>query len=154
MSNLKKDLAQFLVWMRNGVAVGISWILILWLIFGNMYGVESIAIKKLSNMVFFVIGGVFLFSVFFTRVIIKKWSFVTRLTCFILAAVVYECAVFYGTGFWVGSGSLAKWAFFVAPVLISYFICIMLYRRYSKKKGDIYTEALQRYQQERLAEKN
>ena len=152
MSNLKKNITQFLVWMRNGSAVGISWILILWLIFGNMYGVESIAIKKLSNMVLFVVGGVFLFSVFFTRVIIKKWSFVTRLTCFIVAAVVYECAVFYGTGFWVGSGSPVKWIFFVAPILISYFICILLYRGYSKKKGDIYTEALQRYQQERLSE--
>ena len=152
MSNFKKNITQFLVWMRNGIAGGISWVLILWLIFGNMYGVESISIEKLSNMVFFVIVGIFIFCVFFTRVIIRKWSFITRLTCFIVAAVVYECAVFYGTGFWVGSGSLITWVSFAAPILISYFICIILYSRYSKKKGDIYTEALQKYQQERIAE--
>lgn len=52
--------------------MSVSWVLILCLIFGNMYGVESISIEKLSNMVLFVIGGVFLFSVFFTRVIIKQ----------------------------------------------------------------------------------
>ena len=64
MSNFKKNITPFVTWMRNGSAVGISWILILWVIFGNMYGVENISIEKLTNMVLFVIGGVFIFSVF------------------------------------------------------------------------------------------
>lgn len=149
MKNYKKDMIQFLVWMRNGIAFCTSWFLILWLVYNHCLTIENISTDSLIKMIFFVVGGVFIFSLIFTRVLIRKWSFLRRLTCFIVLISIYECIVFYYTGLWGRSGTPVEWLAFIGIVLILYFLCIAIYRIYSKRKGAIYTLALQEYQQKR-----
>ncbi len=152
MGNCKKDVIQFFVWMRNGSAFGISWFLVLWLMHNHVFGIEDIATDELIKMILFVVGGAFLFSVAFTRLFIKKWTFLGRLTCFMVLISVYECIAFYCTGFWRGNGTRVEWFAFIGIVLGLYFICIGIYQIYSKKQGELYTLALQEYQKKRSME--
>lgn len=148
----KKDLIQFLEWTRNGIAFCVTWLLILWLVFNSMANIESIPTKGLGQLIFFVAGGVVVFSLLFTRVLIRKWSFVARLSCFMVFISIYECIAFYHLGFWSGSGTVWMWGGFAGFILVLYFICIFIYNRYSKKRGTLYTEALQKYQEKRSRE--
>ena len=149
MKITKNDLIQFLTWTRNGISFCSCWFLILWLIFNYSFGIKNIATDNLIRMMFFIIGGVLIFSSVFTRLFFKKLLFVTRLSIFMIVFCVYECAVFYGTGFFQGSGSPALWLVFFGSILISYFVCIIIYHFYSNKKGELYTQALQAYQLKR-----
>lgn len=142
---MKKDMVQFFTWMRNGIAFCTSWFLILWLVGSYLLKVESIPTDSLIRMILFVIGGVFLFCIAFTRLFLKRWSFTKRLTCFMILFSVYESIVFYLSGLFTG-GSFAKWICFIGIVMISYLGCIIIYHVYSKKQGELYTQALQRYQ--------
>ena len=152
MEKNRKDIKQFFTWMRNGIAFCTSWFLILELIYNYVYNIPTVSTESLIEMVLFVMGGVFLFSFFFTRLFIKKWSFLRRLTCFIFLFSIYECMFFYCVGFFSGSGTIAEWSCFIGIVLILYLSCIAIYQLYSKKKGRVYTLALQNYQQERSME--
>ena len=96
-----------------------------------------------------IVGGVFIFNLLFTRFMIKKWSFTARLTCFMGAISLYECLGFYWFGFFEGKGSIIQWGTFVGIILALYFVCIMIYQRYSKSQGEIYTKKLHKYQAER-----
>lgn len=148
----KKDFIQFLEWIRNGIAFCVMWLLILWLIYNSAANIESIPTQKLVQLVFFVAGGVVIFSVLFTRFIIRKWSFLTRLSCFMVFISVYECMAFYYLGFWSGAGTVWMWGGFAGLILVLYFICIFIYNFYSKRRGALYTEALQKYQEQRSRE--
>lgn len=152
MKKNNKNIIQFLVWMRNGTAFCTSWFLILWLIYSYYLNIESIPTDSLVEMIVFVMGGVFLFSSVFTHLFIKKWSFIKRLTCFMILISLYECAGFYYIGFFSGNGTPALWFGFLGIILLCYFSCISIYQVYSKKQGELYTQALLKYQQERGAE--
>lgn len=152
MKKRKKDIIQFLIWMRNGTAFCTSWFLILWLIYNYSLNIEAISTDSLAKLLAFVIGGVFLFSSVFTRLFIKKWSFIKRLTCFMILISAYECAGFYYIGFFTGKGTPALWFCFAGIILLCYTSCVAIYQVYSRKQGKLYTQALQKYQQERGAE--
>ncbi len=149
MKNCKKDVIQFGIWMRNGTAFCIAWFLIIMLAYSHIFHYKTISTDSLTKMVFLMIGGVFIFCLVFTRLLIQRWSFMARLTCFMLFISLYECAGFYWLGFFAGKGTVIQWFTFVGIILSLYFICMAIYHRYSKKQGTIYTQALQKYQQER-----
>ncbi len=90
-----------------------------------------------------------IFNLLFTRILIRKWSFTKRLTIFMLSISAYECAGFYWLGFFRGKGTFLQWLVFVGIVCGLYFCCIVIYRHYSKRQGEIYTQALKKYQQQR-----
>lgn len=152
MKEHKKDLIQFLVWMRNGTAFCTSWFLILGLLYNHSWGIEQIATDRLIEMLLFVVGGVFVFCSFFTRVFIRKWNFQKRLNCFMVVIALYECFVFYATGVWESSGKPFMWVTFFGLILIAYFLCIAIYQVYSRRQGELFTKALQNYQQKRSME--
>lgn len=152
MNKNKQEVVKFFAWMRNGIAFCTSWFLLLWILYDSYFNIESISVNSLAGMFLFVAGGVFLFSSIFTKLFIRKSSFVVRLTCFMFLFGIYESITFYYTGFFGSLGTFLQWTAFVAIILISYVICIAMYRVYSKKQGDIYTEGLQKYQQKREAE--
>lgn len=149
MPNRKEDRIQFLKWMRNGTAFCTTWFLILILVYNYLCGIQSILTMDLIKMVFWIIGGVFLFNCFFTRLIIKKWHFIARLSCFMVVISVYECLGFYWFGLFSGAGSIIQWFVFSGIILTLYLICIAIYQRYSKRQGEIYTQALRNYQTKR-----
>ena len=65
------------------------------------------------------------------------------------AISLYECLGFYWLGLFEGKGTAVQWLIFIGIILVLYFICVVLYQKYSKKQGEIYTEGLQKYQTER-----
>lgn len=152
MKTHKKDIGQFLVWMRNGISFCTTWFLILTLAYNALYDIETISTGSLIKMVLWVTGGVFLFTLLFSDAIIRKWSFISRLTCFMAAISIYECLGFYWLGIWSERGMLIEWLGFIGVIFVLYFVCIGIYQRYSRKQGELYTEALQKYQQQRSAE--
>lgn len=152
MNNHKKNIAQFFVWMRNGIAFCVTWFLMLMLITNYIFHIESVSTNTLIKMVLFVIGGVFIFCLLFCRAIIKKWRFTPRLTCFIFSISIYECLGFYWIGIFRNIGTAAQWSIFIGIIIILYLICILIYRQYSKIQGEIYTQALYQYQHKRSME--
>ena len=103
---------------------------------------QQISVSMLTKLLFFVIGGVLIFNILFTKVFIKNWTFTKRLTCFMVLLSLYECLNFYWMGFFSGIGTFIQWLVFI-------FICIAIYQWYSNKQGEIYTQALIKYQQQR-----
>lgn len=149
MQNHKKDFFHFMVYMRNGIAYTVSWFLILLLIYNKLCNHQAISTDGLIKMVVLTIGAVFIFNLLFTRFIIKKWNFMTRLTIFMVSICLYEGAGFYWLRIFIREGAVFEWLAFIGIVFVLYLICIMIYQKYSKKQGEIYTQALQQYQQER-----
>lgn len=152
MQNRKKDMIQFLVWLRNGTAFCTTWFLILVLAYNHFFSIQTIPTNSLIKLVFWIIGGVFIFNLCFTRLLISKWLFTKRLTCFMSAISLYECLGFYWLGFFTGTGTIFQWLLFIVIIFILYLVSIAIYQRYSKKQGEIYTRALQEYQQKRNME--
>ena len=152
MRNRKKDMIQFLEWMRNGIAFCTTWILILVLAYCYFSGIQSILTIGLIKMVLWIIGGVFIFNLIFTHLIITRWRFINRLCCFLIVICVYECLGFYWLELFSGVGTATQWFAFVGIILVLYLICIAIYQRYSKRQGEIYTQALQEYQKKRSTE--
>ncbi len=152
MRNRKKDIIQFFVWMRNGVAFCTTWFLVLTLAYNYICGNQTISTIGLTKMIFLVIGGVFLFNLFFTQLLITKFTFIKRLTGFMIAISVYESLGFYWLDIFTTDRTITQWAVFVVIILALYLICIVIYRNYSKKQGEVYTQALQKYQEKRNRE--
>ena len=146
---MKQQISQFFTWLRNGTCFCFTWFLLLLTLLYLYYGKDAISTMGLLKLFMLSFGGVLLFCLLFTGLFIKKWRFVTRLTCFMICITLYECVGFYWLGIFSTKGSLGQWGIFMAIVLCLYFICIAIYHQYSKKKGELYTQALQTYQEKR-----
>lgn len=142
----KNNIFKFFVWMRNGFSFCTAWFLMLLVIVCSALKIESIPAETLAKMMLLSAGGVLLFCVFFTELIIRRAPFAARLTLFIVSIGIYECFGFYWLGFFSGSGSVLQWMTFTGIILALYFICLGIYQIYSKKKGELYTSALKKYQ--------
>ena len=149
MKNNKNDIIKFFVWMRNGIAFCTTWLLIIGIVYCHISNQQQISVSMLTKLLFFVIGGVSIFNILFTKVIIKNWTFTKRLTCFMVLFSLYECLNFYWIGFFSGTGTFIQWLVFIGIVCVLYSICIAIYQWYSNKQGEIYTQALMKYQQQR-----
>ena len=69
-----------------------------------------------------------------------------------IAISVYESLGFYWLDIFTTDRTITQWAVFVVIILALYLICIVIYRNYSKKQGEVYTQALQKYQEKRNRE--
>ena len=147
--NTKKELKTFSVWLRNGTCFAVTWFLILELIVRWISGADTISIVNLTKTIVWTVGGVFIFCVAFTRLFIRKFGFTARLTIFMSAITLYEILFFYNIGLFVDTSNLPQWLLFFAIIVCLYFICLVIYGSYRKKKCELYTHALQKYQQER-----
>lgn len=146
---MKKELSHFFVWMRNGIAFCTTWLLILGLLYCHIYDRQTVSVDSLTRLLLLVIGGVFLFNLFFTKLLIKRWGFIKRLSCFMALFCIYECMGFYLIGVFQDQGNFMQWGIFISIVCILYVICLVIYQQYSKRQGELYTQALEKYQQER-----
>ena len=147
--NTKKELKTFFTWLRNGTCFAVTWFLILELIVRWISGVETISIVNLTKTIDWTVGGVLIFCVAFTRLFIRRFGFTARLTVFMSAITFYEILFFYKMGLFVNTSHLYQRLLFFGIILCLYFICLVIYGSYRKKKCELYTHALQRYQQER-----
>lgn len=149
MRNFRSEAARFAAWMRNGIAFCTTWFLVLLLAYNAIFGIQNISTGGLAKVLLLITGGVLIFNLSFTRLIVKKWNFTVRLTCFMCIISLYECFGFYWLGFFEGKGTAAQWLVFVGIVFILYSVCLALYQKHSKKQGEIYTKVLREYQRER-----
>lgn len=152
METKKQELLRFGTWMRNGTSFCTTWFLILVLIYGYIHKIPHILTDSLFKMLLLTIGGVFLFSLCFTKLFIRKWSFIKRLSCFMVSLCIYQCIGFYWLGIFTSAGNILMWGTMLGIVLVLYFCCIIIYHRYCQKKGALYTESLLAYQQKRRLE--
>lgn len=144
-----KELKTFFIWLRNGTCFAVTWFLILELIVRWISGVDTISVVNLTKTIIGTIGGVLIFCVSFTRLFIRKFGFTARLTFFMTAITIYEILFFYNVGLFTDAGQFHQWLLFFAIVLCLYFICLAIYGSYCKTRSELYTLALQKYQQER-----
>ena len=68
MKNNKNDIIKFFVWMRNGIAFCTTWLLIIWIAYCHISNQQQISVSMLTKLLFFVIGGVSIFNILFTKV--------------------------------------------------------------------------------------
>lgn len=153
MKNSKKDIIQFMIWMGNGVAYAVSCFLVLLLIYNKLCNHQAISTDGLIKMMVWAVGAVFIFNLLFTRFIIKKWNFMARLTIFMVSICLYEGAGFYWLRVFIRKDAVLQWLAFIGIVFALYLICVVIYLKYSKKQGEIYTQALRQYQKTRSIEK-
>lgn len=145
---IQDRIKRFLIWMRNGVSMSFTWLTLLLLIIGMVCGIDKIPLLAFVRLLAFVTGSVFLFTLMFSDIVIRRLQFVGRLTVFTLLFSVYEGVCFYYYGLFHGNGSFIQWLIFSGIIVILYFVCIGIFQIYSRKKGEEYTEALQMYQQQ------
>ena len=142
----------FAIWMRNGIAICFTWLVLLMLIRNLCLGVERIATADLMKLLIGVCGGVLLFTMFFSGIVLKELGFTLRLTGFMLLGSIYESACFYWLGIFTEKGSFRQWILFGGIILILYGISMLIYECYSRKKAAVYTQALCSYQSVRKKE--
>lgn len=147
--NTQKEVKTFFIWLRNGSCFAVTWFLIIELMVRWISGTDTISVANLTKTFFWTVGGVFIFCVVFTRLFIRKIGFTARLTLFMTSITIYEILFFYNIGFFTNEGVFQQWFLFFVIVLGLYFICLAIYGCYRKKKSELYTLALQKYQQER-----
>ena len=145
----KKEVAKFFTWLRNGICFVFTWLVFLRLTASWVIGAETVSVSQLTHMLLWTAGGVLLFCAAFTRLILKKAGFTARLTLFMALLTVYEIGFFYYEGLFSNFGCIYEWALFALMVVPLYLICLAIYSIYRKKKGELYTAALQKYQNER-----
>jgi len=152
MYKSKEEFHKFLVWLRNGTAFCTTWLLILLAGYNKINRIAAISTDQLIEIILLSFGGVFLFNSFFTRLFIKRWNFMKRLTGFMIVISLYEGICIYWLGYFRSPGTMIGWGIFVGIVLVLYFGCIMIYQHYSRRQGEIYTRSLQAYQNKRSME--
>lgn len=149
MKKNKTEALKFMRWLRNGISICVTWFLLLMILCSILLREETIKVEILAKMIILTSGGVLLFCVFFTSLVIQKWSFNGRLMGFLLATAVYESVGFYWIGYFKEMGTFFQWCIFAAIVAVCYFITLGIYHYYSKSQGALYTDALHEYQNRR-----
>ncbi len=166
MTQFKQSLPQFLTWLRNGFAFCTTWFLILLIAFGVLHDAEAVTMQALVHLLLWCAGGSLLFSLIFTRLVLRNCGFTFRLTLFLLLAAGYQFLLpiyepnslrfFFGKQFPMQYSGGFRWGYFVTAnfnaivfvgiMVVLFVACMVIYHFYSKKKGALYTEALRRYQ--------
>ena len=147
----KPELKRFLIWMRNGTCFAVTWFLILLLAGTHGLGVPAIPVALLVKMVVLVAGGVLLFCVSFTKLLLVRWSFFARIGFFIGLFSVYQAVGFYWIGFFQDSGTALRWGIYGGIMLACYLLCLLIYHLFYRKEREVYTQALREYQKKRAA---
>ena len=149
MTFRKQELKKCMIWMRNGISIGITWALVLLIAAGHTLGATEISIGVLAKMMLLISGGVFVFCLCFTKLLFIRRSFLRRLCFFAAFISVYQIAGFYWIGFFTNAGSVLQWTVYAGILLLSFLCCVLIYRAYCRRKGEVYTQMLNEYRKQR-----
>ena len=92
--------------------------------------------------------SVYILCGFYPAIYKEIWFYCKTYYLYVSYNVLWNI-VFYNIGLFVDTSYLHQWLLFFAIILCLYFICLVIYGSYRKKKCELYTHALQKYQQER-----
>lgn len=146
--NTKKELKTFFIWLRNGTCFAVTWFIILELISKWIAGNDTLSVAGLTRTILWTVGGVLIFCVMFTRLLVRKLGFTARLSAFMGVLAIYELAYFYTSGIFTALFSY-QLLLFLSIIILLYVISLGIYFVFRKKKSELYTNALYKYQQER-----
>lgn len=146
--NTKKELKTFLIWFRNGTCFAVTWFIILELIARLVAGADTLSVMGLTRTILWTAGGVLIFCIMFTRLFVRKLGFTARLSIFMGIFTIYELAYFYTSEIFTHLCSY-QLLLFLAIIIPCYLISLGIYFIFRKKKSELYTNALYKYQQER-----
>ena len=112
-------------------------------------GKEMISVGFSLKLLAFSAGASAIFCGVFSELFLKGKSFIFRMTIFMVAFLPLEVACFYWMGIFSGSGDWALWLLFVGTFIAFYLISVVLDRVVFAKRGEVYTQQLQAYRNER-----
>lgn len=149
----KGDIKLFFIWLRNGIAFCVTWLLILGILICLINGIEYVPLSALNKMFLFACGGVLIFCIWFSPLPFKKIRFMGRLSGFFASFALYELVSFFLSGlFTLSETTLPLMAAFIGIMLVLYIMCILIDKYVYAKQDVIYTEKLREYQRKREGE--
>ncbi|MBO7514905.1 MAG: hypothetical protein J6T47_04730 [Lachnospiraceae bacterium] len=144
-ANVKSALLMF----RMVFTIAFTWLMLLVLLIAASCGKEMISVGFSLKLLAFSAGASAIFCGVFSELILKGKSFIFRMTIFMVAFLPFEVACFYWMGIFEGSGNAVLWLLFVGTFVLSYVISVVLDRVVFAKRGEVYTQQLKAYQNER-----
>lgn len=144
-ANVKSALLMF----RMVFTIAFTWLMLLVLLIAAACGKEMISVSFSLKLLAFCAGASVIFCGVFSELFLKGKSFIFRMTVFMIAFLPLEVACFYWMGIFSGSGDWALWLLFVGTFIAFYLISVVLDRVVFAKRGEVYTQQLKAYQNER-----
>jgi hypothetical protein len=144
-ANVKSALLMF----RMVFTIAFTWLMLLALLIAAACGKEMISVGFSLKLLAFSAGASAIFCGVFSELFLKGKSFIFRMTIFMVAFLPLEVACFYWMGIFSGSGDWALWLLFVGTFIAFYLISVVLDRVVFAKRGEVYTQQLKAYQNER-----
>ncbi len=138
-------MTDFFVRFRNMTCFMFTWLSILIMAGAYLSGQKDLAVSLLFKLFTFSLLTSLLLVTVFSDIILRKKSFIFRLTVLFLLFIPMEILFFYWVGLFSESGSILTWGFFVLIVAVFYFASLIIDRTIIAKKGMDYTKKLEDY---------
>jgi len=148
----RADIKSALLMFRTVFTIAFTWLMLLVLLIAAACGKEMISVGFSLKLLAFSAGASLIFCGTFSELILKGKSFIFRMTVFMVAFLPFEVACFYWMGIFSGSGDWVLWLLFVGTFIAFYLISVVLDRVVFAKRGEVYTQQLKAYQNERKQE--
>ena len=136
---------EVFIYSRNSLALVFSWLIICTIIYGAISGMESVTIAFLWKVLLLSLWAVISFSVCFKIPRLQKKGFIFQLTCFYLMFIPVEIGLFYYMGMFNMAGSFMTWIIFVALVIVSYLISLIIDFIVMRRRAVLYTQKINDY---------
>ncbi|WP_026528511.1 hypothetical protein [Butyrivibrio sp. VCD2006] len=141
MGNIK----ELLIYVRNGIALVFSWLVICTVIASLTVGSGAISAVYLVKLFLLGLWAVVSFVVSFKTGWSQKKGFIFSLTLFYLMFIPVEIAMFYYMGIFSTAGSLSSWLIFVGIVLGAYIVSVIVDFLIMRKRAIIFTEKIREF---------
>lgn len=136
---------ELLIYFRNAVAFGYSWLVICVLVVALLTGQDVMSVDFLLKLLVLCLWAAFCFVLCFRGRRITQRGFIFSLSCFYILFVPVEVALFYMTGLFKGTGSIGVWIVFGAIVVSTYITSLLIDMIVMRKKAVSYTQKLEEY---------
>jgi uncharacterized membrane protein YobD (UPF0266 family) len=144
----KKIAAMF----RNCAAFTFAWLVIVVMMLCVLSGIKAIPVFFLLKLFVLCMALSVIFTLSFSKVIIRKKGFLFRLSFFMLCFVPCEVLGFYWMGIFKSIGQSKQWMLFSGIIIVLYLVCIWIDKVIYKRQGEMYTFQLNEYQKKRRLE--
>ncbi|MBP5494650.1 MAG: hypothetical protein J6X97_06100 [Lachnospiraceae bacterium] len=136
---------DFLIYLRNALSFVFSWLVICSVVLILALGGKDISIAYILKLFVLCLWGVLTFGFCFLTKMMQKKGFIFSLTVFYILFIPAEVAMFYFMGLFSTKGNIIVWSIFLAIVVVTYLICLVIEFFILKKRGADYTKKVLEY---------
>ena len=136
---------ELLIYVRNGLALVFSWLVICTIAASLTIGSGSISAMLLVKLFFLALWAVISFVVCFKTRWSQKKGFIFSLTLFYAMFIPIEIAMFYFMGIFSTAGSLGSWLIFAGIILGAYMASVIIDFFVMRKRAVLYTEKVKEF---------